>query len=269
MNYGKNKKFMVKYYYDAYGRIIKTNDTSGINLSSINPFRYRSYYQDNETGWYYLNSRYYNPLTNRFITMNQIEYLGESGSLLSLNLYGYCENNPVNFIDKMGLSITAGVLGGSLLNSLISSLLAIGTSNSWNVVGWALLIVIVAIIAVCSIITIVRYAKDKAYSNAISLMASAAASPIPPDPNNKGSKGTKTSSKTVYDKKGIRIDVENPGGRPGNIHVHKGNAKYYYDFANQTFVDSAGREAPKAITNLLKDKSIIKAIGKGLKILGY
>ena len=61
---------MVKYYYDAYGRIIKTYDTSSISLSTINPFRYRSYYQDNETGWYYLNSRYYNPLTNRFITMD-------------------------------------------------------------------------------------------------------------------------------------------------------------------------------------------------------
>ena len=42
-----NNNIVVKYYYDAYGRITKTLDTSGINLSTINPFRYRSYYQDN------------------------------------------------------------------------------------------------------------------------------------------------------------------------------------------------------------------------------
>ena len=93
---------VVKYYYDAYGRIIKTLDTSGINLSNINPFRYRSYYQDYETGWYFLNSRYYNPLTNRFITMDEIEYLGASGSVLSYNLYSYCENNPIIRIDSEG-----------------------------------------------------------------------------------------------------------------------------------------------------------------------
>ena len=77
----------IEYYYDAYRRIIKISDTSGINLSTTNPFRYRSYYQDNETGWYYLNSRYYNPLTNRFITMDQIEYLGANQTIQSNNLY--------------------------------------------------------------------------------------------------------------------------------------------------------------------------------------
>ncbi len=97
-----SNNIVVKYYYDAYGRIVKTLDTSGINLSSINPFRYRGYYQDNETGWYYLNSRYYNPIANRFITMDEIEYLGASGSALSYNLYSYCENNPVNNVDPNG-----------------------------------------------------------------------------------------------------------------------------------------------------------------------
>lgn len=112
-----NNDLVVKYYYDAYGRIIKTLDTSGINLSSINPFRYKSYYQDNETGWYYLNSRYYNPLANRFITMDQIEYLGASGSALSYNLYSYCENNPIIRADVSGevwwviIPIVIGLLG--------------------------------------------------------------------------------------------------------------------------------------------------------------
>ena len=93
---------VVKYYYDAYGNIISTTDISGINLSSINPFRYRSYYYDNETGWYYLNSRYYDPLIKRFITPDDINYLGASGSAISYNLYSYCENNPINSLDANG-----------------------------------------------------------------------------------------------------------------------------------------------------------------------
>ena len=110
-----SNNIVVKYYYDAYGRVIKSIDTSGINLSSINPFRYRSYYQDNETGWYYLNSRYYNPLTNRFITMDQIEFLGASGSVLSYNLYSYCYGNPITQADDDGnfpVHIVAGVIAG-------------------------------------------------------------------------------------------------------------------------------------------------------------
>ncbi len=105
----------IEYYYDAYGRIINKVDTSGINLSEINPFRYQSYYQDNETGWYYLNSRYYDVETLRFITMDDISYLGARGSVLSYNLYSYCENNPITRKDAEGnfpVHIVAGVITG-------------------------------------------------------------------------------------------------------------------------------------------------------------
>ena len=77
-------------------------DTSELDIGNINPFRYRGYYYDKETGWYYLNSRYYNPLLCRFITMGSVEYLGASGSILSLNLYAYCENNPIMNVDPDG-----------------------------------------------------------------------------------------------------------------------------------------------------------------------
>lgn len=105
----------IEYYYDAYGRIINKVDTSGINLSEINPFRYQSYYQDNETGWYYLNSRYYDIDTLRFVTMDDICYLGANGSGLSHNLYSYCENNPVNNIDSNGNYASSLILASAVL----------------------------------------------------------------------------------------------------------------------------------------------------------
>lgn len=105
-----NNNIVVKCYYNAYGKIINKVDTSGINLSDINPFRYRGYYQDNETGWYYLNSRYYDVETLRFITMDDVDYLGASGSVLSYNLYSYCENNPINNSDSNGNNIITDFL---------------------------------------------------------------------------------------------------------------------------------------------------------------
>ena len=131
-----SNNIVVKYFYDAYGRIIKTLDSSGINLSDVNPFRYRSYYQDNETGWYYLNSRYYNPLTNRFITMDAIEYLGESNSVLSLNLYSYCENNPIMLYDQDGTDakLILDYDEGGLLIVGHMALIVQDSSNKWRLI---------------------------------------------------------------------------------------------------------------------------------------
>lgn len=80
-----NGNLIVKYVYDAYGNIISITDTSGINLGKINLFRFKSYYYDEETKFYYLNSRYYDPLIGRFINADDIGVLGyvvESGTPL-------------------------------------------------------------------------------------------------------------------------------------------------------------------------------------------
>ena len=91
---------LVKYYYDAYGNIIKINDNSEINLGTINPFRYKSYYYDEETKFYYLNSRFYDPLIGRFINADDISML----SMGETNLFSYCGNNPIIRNDKNGYS---------------------------------------------------------------------------------------------------------------------------------------------------------------------
>ncbi len=70
-------------------------------IAELNPFRYRSYYFDEETGLYYLQTRYYDPELGRFISADSIEYL-DPETIGGLNLYAYCGNNPVMGIDPEG-----------------------------------------------------------------------------------------------------------------------------------------------------------------------
>ena len=74
--------------------------TSGLTgvasyIANNNPFRYRGYYYDTETGFYYLNSRYYDPEVGRFLSVDDPGYLGVRGDLTSYNLYAYCGNSPI------------------------------------------------------------------------------------------------------------------------------------------------------------------------------
>ena len=93
---------MCQYYYDAYGNfIITASITGGEILGELNPIRYRSYYYDKETGLYYLKTRYYDPETCRFISMDDVSYL-DPQTLNGLNLYTYCGNDPINKVDPNG-----------------------------------------------------------------------------------------------------------------------------------------------------------------------
>ena len=96
---------MVKYTYDAWGNHTVT-DYTDFGLGDVNPIRYRSYYFDTETGLYYLQTRYYDPQIGRFINIDDISYL-EPETINGLNLYAYCLNNPIAFVDPSGNSSTA------------------------------------------------------------------------------------------------------------------------------------------------------------------
>ncbi|MBR5422698.1 MAG: toxin C-terminal domain-containing protein [Clostridia bacterium] len=92
---------VARYYYDAWGKLLSYTDTSGANIATINPIRYRSYYYDTETGFYFLQSRYYDPEIGRFISADEI--VSDVGSdLRGYNLFAYCFNNPVNLNDDSG-----------------------------------------------------------------------------------------------------------------------------------------------------------------------
>ena len=107
---------MVEYYYSGYGILLNSIDNSNINLSNINPFRYRGYYQDKETLFYYLNARFYDSDAGRFITMDDISYLGESNTVCSYNLFTYCENNPIMYVDESGHAMTSVLIKNTINN---------------------------------------------------------------------------------------------------------------------------------------------------------
>ena len=88
--------FVAKYRYDAYGNAIIATGA----MAEINPIRYRGYYYDTETNWYYLESRYYNPEWCRFINPDSLFVAGDA--ITGSNMYAYCNNNPVKYIDETG-----------------------------------------------------------------------------------------------------------------------------------------------------------------------
>lgn len=92
---------VVEYEYDLFGKPLACRDTSGIGLGSLNPFRFKGYVYDEESGLYYLTTRYYDPEIGRFLTPDNLEQL-DPEKAAGLNLYVYCNNDPVLFFDPEG-----------------------------------------------------------------------------------------------------------------------------------------------------------------------
>ena len=89
---------VVKYTYDAWGKVLSTTGSLASTLGTVQPFRYREYVYDVETGLYYLRSRYYNPEWGRFINADDRITSNKYGT----NNYCYCANNPCMYVDKNG-----------------------------------------------------------------------------------------------------------------------------------------------------------------------
>ena len=96
-----NGQPVAEYTYDAWGRIHEITGSMAATLGQINPLRYRGYVYDQETGLYYLNSRYYNPQWGRFLNADAFAATGQG--LLGNNMFAYCRNNPVCRVDITGM----------------------------------------------------------------------------------------------------------------------------------------------------------------------
>ena len=98
-----SNQVVVRYQYNSWGKVTSTQDTSGVSLATLNPFRYRKYVYDPETGLYCLGSRYYDPEVGRFVNADDFETLTyQMDSVQGKNLYQYCFNNPINMQDEDG-----------------------------------------------------------------------------------------------------------------------------------------------------------------------
>ncbi len=91
---------VVEYTYDAWGKILATTGSLATTIGELNPFRYRGYYYDAETGFYYCRARYYDPEICRWISADG--YVSTGQCIISFNMFAYCNNNPVNSLDLTG-----------------------------------------------------------------------------------------------------------------------------------------------------------------------
>jgi RHS repeat-associated protein len=104
--YDENGVKVVEYEYDAWGNILDIKGCYAETIGQVNPYRYRSYYYDQETGFYYLQTRYYDPISSRFISADNIEIAAINSNVKydCTNLYIYCTGDPVNKIDSSGMA---------------------------------------------------------------------------------------------------------------------------------------------------------------------
>ncbi len=137
----KNGQTVVEYTYDTWGKVISVTGSLASTLGKDNPFRYRGYVYDNETGWYYLQSRYYDPNTCRFVSADVMLSTGQG--VLGYNAFLYCLNNPVNMEDSEGnfglftlIGAAVGAVTGAISGAVVGAISAVVSGED---VGTAIL----------------------------------------------------------------------------------------------------------------------------------
>ncbi len=138
---------MVKYSYTAYGTITEITGSLASTIGAHNPFRYKGYYYDTETTMYYCKTRYYVPAWCRWLNADSIEYLDPS-NINGMNLFAYCNNDPVNKIDPSGhfaISLTVlGLIIGAVVGATAGGVVAYDVAKKsgaegWELAGWTML----------------------------------------------------------------------------------------------------------------------------------
>ncbi len=127
-----NGVMQAEYVYSPWGEIISAEG----DLAEVNPLRYRGYYYDSETGFYYLRSRYYDPENHRFINADTYAST-DSGDAISCNMFAYCNNNLVVFLDSTGMySISAVTTLVSTDNDIATYTTTITSDSRYELLGF-------------------------------------------------------------------------------------------------------------------------------------
>ncbi|MDR1629400.1 MAG: RHS repeat-associated core domain-containing protein [Oscillospiraceae bacterium] len=122
--YDSNGDVVANYLYDTWGKIVCVTDANGnaitdsSHIGNMNPIRYRGYYYDTKTGYYYLESRYYNPEWGRFLNADALFIAGS---------FAYCFNNPVVYSDPSGYIPIKDLYAGKFLLAAESLIESTGT----------------------------------------------------------------------------------------------------------------------------------------------
>ena len=136
--YDEQGVLQAQYVYDTWGKVVSVQDADGNvitdpnHIGHVNPIRYRGYYYDNETGYYYLQTRYYNSEWGRFLNADGIAC--SVGGVGGNNMFAYCENNPIMFADHGGqfvLTLPAILWGVLALESGIAAI------NEMSKIDWS------------------------------------------------------------------------------------------------------------------------------------
>ena len=118
---------VVEYVYNAWGYPISKTGSLAATIGTLNPFCYRGYVYDEETGLYYLRNRYYKPAWRRFINADNHDLPSQFRETLgNKNLYEYCNNNSLNKLDSTGnfgllIGMAVGAIAGAIVSGVVSA----------------------------------------------------------------------------------------------------------------------------------------------------
>ena len=132
---------LISYVYDAWGNTTVSYSNGGQSTTATkNPFTYRGYYYDGDYGFYCLGTRFYDPVTRRFINADTSAVITVTPTALTdKNLFAYCDNNPVMRVDNGGefWHVVAGTIAGALVSgaACVASDLLSGEKIDWRMVG--------------------------------------------------------------------------------------------------------------------------------------
>ena len=124
---------VVEYKYDAWGKptLKRSLTTAYDTLATLNPFRYRGYVYDEETGLYYLRNRFYNPVWGRFIGIDDTAtLLFKQNNPIQYNLLSYCYNNTINMIDQSGYIPFFAITG--IIGALAGGIIGYAKTGTWQ-----------------------------------------------------------------------------------------------------------------------------------------